>query len=138
MELLLSWSDGGHFITLTSFHWDDADDDYIIDIGEDAWIDFIDPWTGQQGLASIWHGGDIIETDYIDGSWISMAVSESVPGRPRWPCSALPACCVAGDRAEAEPARARPGHPISSQAGGHGGPPVSFHDVPGLPEGAHR
>jgi hypothetical protein len=81
VELLLSWSDGGHYVTLTSFHWNDADDDGIIDIGEDAWIDFMDPWTGQQGFASIWHGGSIIETDYVDGSWISMAVSESpIPG----------------------------------------------------------
>jgi hypothetical protein len=79
VEILISWSDGGHYVTLSSFHWNDVDNDGIIDNGENAWIDFIDPGTGAYGRANIWQsslGGDI-ETSLAGGSWISVAVSES-------------------------------------------------------------
>lgn len=79
VEILIDWSDGGHYVTLSSFHWNDADNDLIIDNAENAWIDFIDPWTGAYGTASIWQSsyGGYIETNYATGSWISMGVSES-------------------------------------------------------------
>jgi hypothetical protein len=80
VEILLSFTDGGHFLTLTSFHWDDADNDMLMEIGE-AFIDYIDPWTGLYGTSNIWQSGAIIETDYTAGAWISMAISESpIPG----------------------------------------------------------
>ena len=78
VEILVSWYDGGHFLTLTSFHWDDVDDDGFIDFEEYAWIDYIDPQTGAWGQSQIWHSGTgFIETDVSSGAWISMAVSES-------------------------------------------------------------
>ena len=79
VEILIDWSDGGHYVTLSSFHWNDADNDLIIDNAENAWIDFVDPWTGAYGTASIWQSsyGGCIETNYATGSWISMGVSES-------------------------------------------------------------
>ena len=79
VEILISWSEGAHYVTLSSFHWNDVDNDLTIEEGEKAWIDFIDPWTGAYGTASIWQDayGGSIETDYEAGSYISMAVSES-------------------------------------------------------------
>jgi len=78
VEILVSWYEGGHFLTLTSFYWDDVDEDGFIDFDEDAWIDYIDPQTGAWGLSNIWHSGTgFIETDVTSGAWISMAVSES-------------------------------------------------------------
>jgi hypothetical protein len=79
VEILISWSGGGHYVTLSSFHWNDLDDDLIIDNGENAWINFINPSTGLNGTANIWQDslGGNIETSLVDGSWISVAVSES-------------------------------------------------------------
>ncbi|MFG0252288.1 MAG: hypothetical protein ACF8NJ_05375, partial [Phycisphaerales bacterium JB038] len=39
VELLLSWSGGGHYVTLTSLYLDDANNNGIIDFVEDAYID---------------------------------------------------------------------------------------------------
>lgn len=78
VEILVSWYDGGHYLTLTSFHWDDVDDDGFIDFDENAWIDYINPTDGLWHLSKIWHSGTgFIETDLAEGAWISMAVSES-------------------------------------------------------------
>jgi len=79
VEILISWSGGGHYVTLSSFHWNDVDNDLAIDNGEEAWIDFIDPGTGAYGRANIWQSslGGNIETSLVGGSWISVAVSES-------------------------------------------------------------
>jgi len=81
VEILISWSDGGHYVTLSSLHWTDLDMDGVIDMNEAATIDFIDPGTGAVNNASIWQSylGGAIETGYFGttASWISMAVSES-------------------------------------------------------------
>jgi len=76
VEVLLSWSGGGHYLTLSSFHWADTANPGVIDLGE-AWIDYMDPWTGAWGQSNIWSGSGRIETDYESGAYISMAVSES-------------------------------------------------------------
>lgn len=87
VEILLTWTDGGHYLTLTSFSWTDLDLDGIIDFNEAASIDYIDPWTGAWGQTNIWHAmvGDQwkIETGYNTyAPWISMAVSESPVPEP--------------------------------------------------------
>ncbi len=83
VEILLTYdSGGGHFVTLTSFHWDDVNNDGIIQMVEDAWIDFIDPMTGMVAYADIWDEGGSIETTYGGSSWISMAVKESPTPEP--------------------------------------------------------
>jgi hypothetical protein len=81
VEILLTFSDGGHYLTLTSFHWTDADNDLIVDQSESAWIDYIDPNTGATGQSNIWQSslGGIISCSYTSDAWISMAVKESVP-----------------------------------------------------------
>jgi hypothetical protein len=72
-----------HFLTLTSFYWDDTNDDGIIDPAEDAWMDYVDPWTGAWGTAGIWHYGPSMLTDYAGGtSFISGAVAESPVPEP--------------------------------------------------------
>jgi hypothetical protein len=85
VELLLSWPEyeegSGHYVTLTGFHWDDMDNNGNIDIWELASINFIDPWGGVSGSATIWHGANQeLYTSYAPTSWISMAVSEGIPG----------------------------------------------------------
>ena len=79
VEILLNWDDGGHFLTLSSFHWSDINEDGIIDYGEGATIDYIDPATGAKGYSRIWQSGAILETDYAPGANITMAVTESIP-----------------------------------------------------------
>ncbi|MDD5063317.1 MAG: PEP-CTERM sorting domain-containing protein [Phycisphaerae bacterium] len=82
LEILLSWADGGHFLTVKSFHWDDVDEDGVIDFEEGATFDYINPCTGAPGVSGIWQNtyGSILETDYnAYGPTITMAVSESVP-----------------------------------------------------------
>jgi hypothetical protein len=80
VEILLSWSGGGHFLTLTSFIWNDANNNQTIDFNENAQIDYIDPCTGAQGWSHLWQSyyGAALETNYNEnGSLITMAVSES-------------------------------------------------------------
>lgn len=86
VEILLTWGDNGHYLTLTSFHWTDLDWDGVIDQNENASIDYIDPCTGAWGQTAIWHaavGPNLwkIETGY-NSSYISMAVKESPVPEP--------------------------------------------------------
>ncbi|MDI6828599.1 MAG: PEP-CTERM sorting domain-containing protein [Armatimonadota bacterium] len=87
VEILLTWEDGGHYLTLTSFHWTDSDFDAIIDPEESATIDYIDPCTGCWGQTSIWHtfaqAGWRLDTGFNSYEpWISMAVKESPVPEP--------------------------------------------------------
>jgi len=82
VEIALAHDTGGHCLTLTSFCWNDVDDDMIMDFAEEAFIDYIDPWTGLHvPQTHIWQSsmGGAIETAYWDGtdSLIAWAVSES-------------------------------------------------------------
>jgi hypothetical protein len=79
VEILFSWTEGGRFVTPSSFHWNDVDNNLVIDLSENATIDFVNPWTGALGVSQIWQTslGGQIETDYASGAWISMAVTES-------------------------------------------------------------
>ena len=79
VEVLMNWSDGGHFLTVKSFHWNDLNEDGVIDFGENATFDYINPWTGLPGISGIWQNtyGSILETDYALNATITMAVSES-------------------------------------------------------------
>jgi hypothetical protein len=90
IELLIGFYDeqnnriGGHYVTLTSFHWHDADMDDIIDPGEgvdgiddEAQINFIDPGTGDHHFADILQGdldGPIGIFGYFD---VHLAVIET-------------------------------------------------------------
>ena len=92
LEIFLSLPDFGHYVTLTGFHFDDQDDDGIIhwtDVNADgsftladtseAWLQFMDPWTGALGTANIhddWDGGPIF-TSGLGTGWVMMAASES-------------------------------------------------------------
>jgi hypothetical protein len=66
-----------HWLTLTGFYWDDANEDGIIDAAEDAWIDIVDPWTGTWDRVGIWHYGVFMLIDLWGGnSVIGTAVTE--------------------------------------------------------------
>ena len=83
---------GGHALTLTSFNWNDTNNDGTIDLSEGAQIDYMDPWTGAFGLSDIWQtsAGGYIFTDYGGGSRITMDASESpVPVTPELSSGAL-------------------------------------------------
>jgi hypothetical protein len=97
IELLIEWpiyppedkdNDGiedmeGHWITLTSFHWEDVNSDGLVQRAEAATIDFIDPMTGLLKEIGFWHdttgGKRLLFTDFAKDSRITVAVSESVP-----------------------------------------------------------
>jgi hypothetical protein len=69
---------GGHFLTLTSLHWNDANNDGVIQSSENATIDYIDPETGASGVSSLFQsspGGPLL-TDYGGGAGIAVDVSE--------------------------------------------------------------
>lgn len=74
---------GGHALTLISFHWDDVDNDGIIDMNEVAWIDYMDPWTGALGISDIWHVGNGIKMEiYGVEATIALALAESPVPEP--------------------------------------------------------
>jgi hypothetical protein len=81
VEILINEGDWGHFLTVTSFCWTDADDDGIIDPEESAALDYVDPCNGGQGLSPIWQeslGGPIlISYGTFSRAQITMAVKES-------------------------------------------------------------
>ncbi len=82
LEILLSWADGGHYLTVKSFLWNDANNDFIIQQAEGATFDYIDPCNGAVAVSGLWQTayGGILETDYnMYGPTITMAVSESIP-----------------------------------------------------------
>lgn len=75
----------GHIATATYFHWDDANDDGVMDRSEKAIIGIVDPGTGMLGQFNIWHGGSpsnrTLEISYGEGTWIRMIFS----ARPKAP-----------------------------------------------------
>ena len=81
IEILVDWEEGGHYLTVNGFHWNDINGDQIIDQSETATFDYIDPATGSSGVSSIWQtsAGGILKTNYATNSEIMMAVSESIP-----------------------------------------------------------
>lgn len=76
---------GGHYLTVTSFHWRDLDMDDIIDIGEgltdgtNAQIDFIDPATGMRVFSDIFQNSlnGPIGMSYGIGGDVDITVIES-------------------------------------------------------------
>lgn len=86
VEILIQ-GDYNHYLTVTGFYWDDVDDNGIIDGAEDAWIAYVDPWTGAWGISDIWNqdlgGFSAVATDYDGGvSYVSMVVGESPVPEP--------------------------------------------------------
>ena len=97
VEILISNATGGHYLTVTSFHWDDVNNDGVMndyndangngswDRGEDWYsqIDYIDPWTGAWAETDVWHDSSgFMATGYFGDtastvSTINMIVSES-------------------------------------------------------------
>jgi len=84
VEILINWPGGGHVVTVSSFRWNDVDEDKIIDPTEGAWIDYIDPQTGAKGVSPIWNSGglgSLLEVGYgtRGGARVNLIVSQSVP-----------------------------------------------------------
>ncbi|MHC4890232.1 MAG: PEP-CTERM sorting domain-containing protein, partial [Planctomycetota bacterium] len=79
IEILVDWSEGGHFLTVNGFHWNDQNNNQIIDQSEAAVFDYINPATGMSGASLIWQSsaGSILKTDFATNAEITMAVSES-------------------------------------------------------------
>ncbi len=78
VEVLLG-SGLGVYVTLKCFHFDDANNDRIINPGETAWIRYINPNTGIEEQSSIWNNANgMLQTNYGggDGCFIPMAASE--------------------------------------------------------------
>jgi len=84
VEILINWYDGGHYLTVSSFHWNDVNENGIIEMTEGATIDYIDPQTGAWGVSPLWHSagaGSSLEVGYgnTGGANINLIVSESIP-----------------------------------------------------------
>jgi hypothetical protein len=73
VSILVSWTAGGHYLTLNGFHWNDANDNGVIDRAENATLDFMDPWGGEPGAANVWFQGGHLRTNYVSGSSIYAA-----------------------------------------------------------------
>lgn len=77
VEVLLAVSGVGVYLTLTGFHFDDADNNRIMDSGETAWIRYIDATSGLTGQSNIWMDENgLLASDYEAGCFITMAASE--------------------------------------------------------------
>lgn len=69
----------GHALSLTSFHWNDANDDGIIQQAEGAQIDVIDPFAPDNlTYIDIWQNGNgaAINANYGNGYTIALAVAQ--------------------------------------------------------------
>ena len=77
----------GHYLTVTSFFWTDADNDLVVDFEEGATIDYIDPCTGTNRISPIWQNayGQPLDLKYFfeSGGYtmaqITFAMKESIP-----------------------------------------------------------
>lgn len=80
VEILLTRTGGGHFVSPNGFSWNDANDDSIIQSDENARLYFMDPWTGSETSTHIWQTdlNTRIETDY-SSSYISTVFAITVP-----------------------------------------------------------
>lgn len=80
VEIALFWGTGDenqHMVTATGLSFNDANEDGEIQLLENATLYYIDPNTGEAGTKHIWLNADgFLETDYVTGSCIKMAVSE--------------------------------------------------------------
>lgn len=80
----------GHALTLTSVHWDDANNNNIFDLGDSGTIDGIDPAGGVSFVREIFpHGaGQAIGTNYynfedaLEDSTLVLAVTETAVPEP--------------------------------------------------------
>jgi hypothetical protein len=89
VEIGINEGDWGHCLTLTSFHWNDVNNDGIIQFAENATIDYIDPATGAWVInnsiyqMSDGHGGFVpyltVPYGNFNGATLNMAMKESVP-----------------------------------------------------------
>jgi hypothetical protein len=84
VEICINDGSWGHCLTLTSFHWNDLNNDGIIQAVEGATIDYIDPATGLWVAASpIWQGlgNNFLSVGYgnFPNATLSMAMKESIP-----------------------------------------------------------
>lgn len=85
VEILIVDGDWGHYLTLTSFCWDDVDEDQIIDSDEGAIIDYIDPATGAWGVSGIWQtslDGQLYVPYGVYTAQLVMAMKESPVPEP--------------------------------------------------------
>jgi hypothetical protein len=102
VELLVGFYDangnriGGHYVTLSSFHWVDQNMDGIINGNETATIDFVDPDNGQNkvqrlfsqsaagqySLTTDYGVGGVIGTTPVATTGINWAISESPVPEP--------------------------------------------------------
>lgn len=86
VEILINDDAWGHFLTLTSFSWNDVNNDGIIQQGEGATIDYIDPATGLPGISPIMQQGlgTVIFVSYpnFPNAQLTMAVAESPVPEP--------------------------------------------------------
>ncbi|KPK86226.1 MAG: hypothetical protein AMJ81_01910 [Phycisphaerae bacterium SM23_33] len=87
VEVLIEGESFGHYLTVTSFSWFDADNDRVVDFAEGATIDYIDPCTGTNRNSPIWQNSyeDPLDLKYFfeEGGYtvaqITMAMKESIP-----------------------------------------------------------
>jgi len=79
VELSLRVGEGeSYYVTATGISFDDRDGDLMVDDVEGARISFIDPATGLLSSSQIWQSGngELLETDFASGCFITMAASE--------------------------------------------------------------
>jgi len=86
VEILICDGDWGHFLTLKSFDWNDADGDLVMDFDEWGQIDYIDPCTGGPGASHIFqtqrNGQLYVAYGAYEGAELVMAVKESPVPEP--------------------------------------------------------
>lgn len=79
VELSLRVGEGeSYYVTATRIYFNDGDNNNIVGSEENALIYYIDPATGVPGSSHIWQSGngELLETDFAPGCFITMAASE--------------------------------------------------------------
>ncbi len=74
----------GHALTLTALHWEDVDEDGMLDASEGATFDYIDPAGGDPAQSTLFQAtlGGVLQTDYSSGYKIVLDVVASPVPEP--------------------------------------------------------
>ncbi len=86
----------GHFLTLASLNWNNANNSAFIQKGQNATMDFVDPAGGVAGTASIFQSGPnaVLQTNYDGGAGYDIIIADAQSPIPEPTPLALlaPAC----------------------------------------------
>lgn len=90
VQIMLDWTTGGHYVSLTGLHWGDSDGDGTVDAGE-ATAECVDPWTATVMTRSLFQtapGGEFYLDSMLSHSRPALGAAITITAVPE-PASLL-------------------------------------------------